>query len=241
VVAQDNIKIRLQRDIKVTICSQQEIAKAIDSIYYQPEWHRESEDSSIKYEPVERSEHTFQRQEDILEIVNNETEAAKAPVVRFVDLLLKQAVENRASDIHIEPQAKAMIIRIRIDGMLKKVAPPPGEFQKAVITRIKILTEMDIAEKRLPQDGRFKAKILDREIDFRVSTIPSKYGENIVMRILDPQAVNHNIEQLGFEANDLEQFKSILSQPNGIIIVTGPTGSGKKYYDNRRPYRIHPG
>lgn len=227
VVAQDNIKIRLNRDIKVTICSQQEITKAIDAIYYQPDWHKQSEDDSIEYETAERPPDAFQRQEDILEIVNNETEAAKAPVVRFVDLLLKQAVENRASDIHLEPQAKSMIVRIRIDGMLQKVTPPPKELRKAVITRIKILTEMDIAEKRLPQDGRFKAKILDREIDFRVSTIPAKYGEKVVIRILDPHAVTHDIDRLGFDPDNLAQFKTILSKPNGIILVTGPTGSGK--------------
>jgi type IV pilus assembly protein PilB len=148
-------------------------------------------------------------------------------VIRFVDLLLSQAVKSRASDIHIEPQEKSMMIRMRIDGILHDMVPPAGKMQAAVVARIKILSDMDIAERRLPQDGRLKIRTAGRDIDVRVSVIPTIYGEKVVMRILDAAAVNHNLDQLGFDPKRLEEFKAVLSQPYGIIVVTGPTGSGK--------------
>lgn len=120
-----------------------------------------------------------------------------------------------------------MIIRMRIDGVLQDMVPPARKMQSAVVTRIKILSKMNIAERRLPQDGRFKIKASERNIDVRVSTIPTIYGEKVVMRILDASALNHNLDELGFEPHLLAKFKAILSQPHGIIIVTGPTGSGK--------------
>jgi len=174
-----------------------------------------------------------QKIESILEtdstepVITSEEEATQAPVIRFVDLLLSQAVKSRASDIHIEPQENSMVIRMRIDGVLRDMVPPARKMQAAVVTRIKILADMDIAEHRLPQDGRLKIKASGRDIDVRVSLIPIIYGEKVVMRILDAAAVNHDIAQLGFEPKLLEEFKTVLSQPHGIIIITGPTGSGK--------------
>jgi type II secretory ATPase GspE/PulE/Tfp pilus assembly ATPase PilB-like protein len=120
-----------------------------------------------------------------------------------------------------------MQIRMRIDGVLRDMVPPARKMQAAVVTRIKILSEMDIAERRLPQDGRFKIRASGRDIDVRVSVIPTIYGEKVVMPILDASAVNHDLNQLGFEPKLLEEFKTALSQPHGIIVVTGPTGSGK--------------
>jgi type IV pilus assembly protein PilB len=120
-----------------------------------------------------------------------------------------------------------MSIRMRVDGILRDMVPPARKMQSAVITRIKILAKMDIAERRLPQDGRFKMKASGRSIDIRVSALPTIYGEKIVMRILDASAVNHNVDEIGFEPNLLKEFKAIVEQPHGIIIVTGPTGSGK--------------
>jgi type IV pilus assembly protein PilB len=142
-------------------------------------------------------------------------------------LLLSQAVKSRASDIHVEPQEKSMAVRMRIDGALRDMVPPPVSMQAAVSTRIKILAKMDIAERRLPQDGRFKIKAPGRDIDVRVSSIPTIYGEKVVMRILDAAAIDYNLDALGFEPELLAEFKSILAQPYGIIVVTGPTGSGK--------------
>jgi type IV pilus assembly protein PilB len=140
---------------------------------------------------------------------------------------MSQAVKCRASDIHIEPQEKSTVVRMRVDGILRGMVPPAKKMQAAVIARIKIVARMDIAERRLPQDGRFKMKISGRAIDVRVSTIPVIYGEKVVMRILDASAVKHDLDLLGLEPERLEELKSKLAQPHGIIIVTGPTGSGK--------------
>jgi type II secretory ATPase GspE/PulE/Tfp pilus assembly ATPase PilB-like protein len=144
-----------------------------------------------------------------------------------VDLLMSQAVKTKASDIHIEPQEKSCVVRMRVDGILRDMVPPAKKMQAAIIARIKIVAQMDIAERRLPQDGRFKMKVSGRSIDVRVSTIPTIYGEKVVMRILDASAVNHDLDQLGLEPQRLVEFKEKLSEPHGIIIVTGPTGSGK--------------
>lgn len=151
----------------------------------------------------------------------------KAPVVRLVNSILKQAVDNKASDIHIEPEEGKTYIRYRIDGILYDVPPPPKDIEAAVISRIKIMSNMDIAEKRLPQDGRIETAVEGREIDYRVSTFPTIYGENVSIRVLDKGAVMTKLEELGFEKDTLDSFKTMLLRPYGIILVTGPTGSGK--------------
>ncbi len=226
VVAQDTVRLKLKREIKVAISSKQEILAAIEAIYHGSDLEEERLRNLVERENGTEEEDSSL--EDMLETdISSELAASRAPVVQFVDLLLTQAVKNRASDIHIEPQEHSMIIRMRIDGVLRKMVPPARRMQAPVINRIKILSKMDVAEYRLPQDGRFKAKVDDRDIDVRISVIPTKYGEKVVMRILDPSAINHNLDQLGFEPELLEEFKTILSRPHGMIIVTGPTGSGK--------------
>lgn len=222
VIAIDTISLKMKRKIKVVISSHQEIRHAIETIYHGSDVEEQQLRDIVEIE--------VGGQEDIFEaeVAEADNEAAtKPPVIRFVDLLLSQAVKSRASDVHLEPQEKSMIIRMRIDGMLRDMVPPARKMQAAVLTRIKILSEMNIAERRLPQDGRFKIKMSGRDIDVRVSSIPTIYGEKIVLRILDTSSVHHEIEQLGFEPKLLEEFKTILAQPHGIIVVTGPTGSGK--------------
>ncbi len=226
VVAQDTVRLKLKREIKVAISSKQEILAAIEAIYHGSDLEEERLRNLVERENGTEEEDSSL--EDMSETdISSELAATRAPVVQFVNLLLSQAVKNRASDIHIEPQEHSMIIRMRIDGVLRKMVPPARRMQAPVISRIKILSKMDVAEYRLPQDGRFKAKVDGRDIDIRISVIPTKYGEKMVMRILDPSAINHNLDQLGFEPELLEEFKTILSQPHGMIIVTGPTGSGK--------------
>lgn len=227
VIAIDTIELKIKRQIKVVLSSSREIRKAIEMIYH----GCDLEEQQLR-DLVELEVSTEQSQEDLLaegtaEADISEEAATKAPVIRFVDLLLSQAIKSRASDIHIEPQEKSMAIRMRIDGVLRDMVPPARKMQAAVIARIKILSEMNIAERRLPQDGRFKMKASGRDIDVRVSVIPTIYGEKVVMRILDTKAVNHDLDQLGFEPKLLEEFKAILSRPHGIVVVTGPTGSGK--------------
>jgi len=226
IVAIDTITLKLKRKIKSVVSSSKEINRALEVIYHGSDLEEQHLRDLVECEVDKEVE--LEEEKDLSEAnISNEAAAAKAPVIRFVDLLLSQAVKSRASDIHIEPQENSMIIRMRIDGVLQDMVPPARKMQSAVVTRIKILSKMNIAERRLPQDGRFKIKASERNIDVRVSTIPTIYGEKVVMRILDASALNHNLDELGFEPHLLAKFKAILSQPHGIIIVTGPTGSGK--------------
>ncbi len=153
--------------------------------------------------------------------------ANDAPVVRFVNLLLMNAVRDGASDIHFEPGEREVGVRLRVDGYLRKVTPPPKALYQAVVTRVKILANMDIAERRLPLDGRFKFKVSDRLIDVRVSSLPEVFGEKLVLRILDKAGRVETMEDIGFDPAIVKRFKRILASPNGIILLTGPTGSGK--------------
>ncbi|HET7547450.1 MAG TPA: type II secretion system ATPase GspE [Usitatibacter sp.] len=166
-------------------------------------------------------------EDDFGDVAHLKDLASEAPVIRLVNLILSKAVESRASDIHIEPFENRLIVRYRIDGVLHEVESPPRRLSAAVISRVKIMANLDIAERRLPQDGRIKLRIQGKEIDLRVSTVPTMHGESVVMRILDKGGVPLNFESLGFEGLALERFLRILDEPNGILLVTGPTGSGK--------------
>ncbi len=153
--------------------------------------------------------------------------ASDAPVIRLVNLIFSRALESRASDIHIEPFEHQLKVRYRIDGVLQEVESPPAKLAPAVISRLKILSRLNIAERRVPQDGRIKLKISGKTIDLRVSTVPTLYGESVVMRILDKEAINLDLDEIGLSEKVLTDFKEILQRPNGIFLVTGPTGSGK--------------
>ncbi|MBN1258035.1 MAG: Flp pilus assembly complex ATPase component TadA [Planctomycetes bacterium] len=153
--------------------------------------------------------------------------ADDAPVIKLVTLIISEAVKQRASDIHIEPMTDRVRIRYRIDGQCIEVESPPKRLQGAILSRIKIMSKMDMAEKRRPQDGRIKLSLLGREIDLRVSALPASNGESVVMRILDKESVLMGMDQLGFHPNDYALFSDLIKRPNGIILVTGPTGSGK--------------
>jgi type IV pilus assembly protein PilB len=154
-------------------------------------------------------------------------QASQAPVIKLVNQLIEEAVKSGASDIHLEPQEDNFYCRLRIDGVLHEIEPPPQKLQLAVISRIKIMAEMDIAQSRLPQDGRIQTKTLDRDIDLRVATFPTIYGEHVSIRILDKTQGIIKLEELGFQADTLKKFKELIYKPYGIILVTGPTGSGK--------------
>ena len=235
IVAIDTITMKTGREIQPVLSSLREIRQTIEKVYHGSDIDEQRLRDIVEHAVNTETEDGEAEQDTLMENALNALEAdisveeaaTRAPVIRFVDLLLRQAVKSRASDIHVEPQEFSMTIRMRIDGVLQDMVPPPRKMQAAIATRIKILSKMDIAERRLPQDGRFKIKAPGRDIDVRVSVIPTIYGEKVVMRILDSLAVNHNLDQLGFDPELLEEFKVMLSQPHGIIIVTGPTGSGK--------------
>ncbi|AZF22250.1 General secretion pathway protein E [Pseudomonas sp. R3-52-08] len=153
--------------------------------------------------------------------------ASEAPVIRLVNLILQRAVEQRASDIHIEPFEHQLKVRYRIDGVLHDAEAPPASSSAAVISRVKIMARLDIAERRLPQDGRIMLRIQGKELDLRVSTVPTAFGESVVMRLLDRQTVQFDFPSLGFDGQRLATFLELLERPHGILLVTGPTGSGK--------------
>ncbi|MGH7357994.1 MAG: GspE/PulE family protein, partial [Candidatus Rokuibacteriota bacterium] len=154
-------------------------------------------------------------------------EAEEAPTIRFVNLIIADAIRKRASDIHLEPYEKVFRVRYRIDGVLHDMMNPPKQMEPAILSRVKIMANLDIAERRLPQDGRLSVKFQNREIDLRVSSLPTIYGEKIVMRVLDKGSVVLDLTRLGFEEDDLNRFKKVITTPYGMILVTGPTGSGK--------------
>jgi general secretion pathway protein E len=153
--------------------------------------------------------------------------ASEAPIIRLVNYILARGIERGASDIHLEPYEKTLRVRYRIDGILEDVEAPPKRLQTAILSRVKIMARLNIAESRLPQDGRVKLRIGGQEIDFRVSTVPTLFGESVVIRILDQAAVPLNLGRLGFPAETLVRFRRMTSVPHGMILVTGPTGSGK--------------
>ena len=165
--------------------------------------------------------------EDELNIDSMVDETAAAPVVKLVNVILTQAIEERASDIHIEPFDHKTVIRYRIDGVLYERPSPPPALYRSIVSRIKVISQLDISERRLPQDGRFRIRTKGREIDFRVSTLPTVHGEKVVMRVLDKSHQTGGIEKIGMEGLALQRFIKALNQPHGMIFVTGPTGSGK--------------
>ena len=163
--------------------------------------------------------------EDMID--ETESDDSDAPIIKLVSLIINEAFRNRASDIHLEPMEKRFRVRYRIDGVLHEVDSPPKRLQSAIISRVKIMASMKIAEKRTPQDGRIQVNILGRELDLRVSTVPSQHGETIVMRILDKQSLSLGLPKLGFFSDDQQTFEHLIGMADGIILVTGPTGSGK--------------
>jgi type IV pilus assembly protein PilB len=172
--------------------------------------------------------------EDDLSVVEDEEPdgdygagADEAPIVKLVNSLISDAVRKGASDIHIEPYEKSMRVRFRIDGVMQEMMAPPFKFKAAILSRLKIMAELDIAERRVPQDGRIKIKVQNRTIDLRVSSLPTIFGEKIVMRILDKGNLNIDLEKLGFEPRAMKDFVSAIANPYGMVLVTGPTGSGK--------------
>ena len=212
----DHTKIK---KIKSLLASEEDVLNAITNYYELGEYDDilEKLGTEVVFKEDEEEEDSNK-----LEAISRE-----APIIQLVNMLIVQGVKDRASDIHIEPNEKGLLIRFRIDGMLHDIRTLPNTIKSAVVSRIKILAKMDIAERRLPQDGRFQVKFGTREVDLRVSTIPTVFGEKVVLRLLDKSKGLIKLEQLGFIPEQLEEFKSIISKSYGIILLTGPTGSGK--------------
>jgi type IV pilus assembly protein PilB len=211
------------KNVEVLVTFKEEIDQLIEKYYGQ----EEIEDLTAMLQ--EASSATIDMDLPNIEEVeeDEETLALQAPVVKIVNLIFVEALRRRASDIHLEPLEKKFRVRFRIDGVLYEIVSPPKRIERAVIARIKLMSKMDIAEKRLPQDGRIMLDIGGRPIDFRVSTLPGIYGESVVLRILDKTRMLIGLDKLGFLPDDLEKWNNILKFTGGLVLVTGPTGSGK--------------
>ena len=222
----DEIAFVLSRDIQFAVASSGAITNAISRYYG-------SEDETMK-DMISNLEGELESAGDLLEsgargddIASVEAAANSRPVVRFVNLVLYQAVQDRASDIHFEPFEDEFKIRYRVDGALYEMAPPPRHLALPVTSRLKVISGLNIAERRVPQDGRIQLPVAGRMIDFRVSTLPTQFGESVVLRVLDRSVVSLDLENIGMPDDVYQYFCEDIDKPNGIVVVTGPTGSGK--------------
>jgi len=222
-VAVQIIRSKLGKDIEQVWCTPDDIEFAIGNIFSEKNAFEDTLQELVEVE--DEAEEEVIEDEDSIDILRSQ--ASDAPAVVFVNSLLVQAIQERASDIHIEPQETNLRIRFRIDGVLREFPPASKKLQSGVIARIKILADLDIAERRVPQDGRVKFKIMGRSVDVRTSTLPGIYGEKIVMRILDQGTTSLDFNQLGFAEDKLIRIKEATKSAHGMILVTGPTGSGK--------------
>ncbi len=224
----DNLRVATGFHIQPLIASEKEVQEAIELFYRRPEEDQQAVLSQEVLKDILQSQVELQKkEEEVLDLERIRAQVEEAPVVRLVDYVIVNAVKERASDIHIEPREDRLDIRYRIDGILHHVISPPSNLQNAIISRIKILADMDIAERRLPQDGRFTIRLDFREVDLRVSTLPTSHGEKIVIRLLRKGPLSLNLEDLGFEADSIAVFRKYIHRPYGLILLTGPTGSGK--------------
>lgn len=222
--AVDTVRSLTSFEIHKAVSTEDRIHAVIDKCYKEEAYVEASLQDIVD---IEEGEQSLVEGGNLGEVDQLLIHANDAPVVRFVNLLLMEAVRDGASDIHFEPGEHSCAVRLRVDGALHPVTPPPKSLYPAIVTRIKILSEMDIAERRLPQDGRFKFKYSGRVIDVRVSSMPLVFGEKVVMRILDKDSLLLDLEDIGFQGQSLKRFKEILDLPNGVVLLTGPTGSGK--------------
>jgi len=223
----DNLRKLTGCEINPIIATKAVILKATEEFYGKSTMLDEAVSASYVGNTARQLEGGADSLEEELSLDKLVGMAAEAPVVKLVDLIIRQAINERASDIHVEPFKDRISLRYRIDGKLYEIPPPARHLHLAIISRIKILAKLDIAEKRLPKDGAITVKIDDRPIDIRVSTIPTIYGEKIVLRILDRSQTVLDLSQLGFDAKQLEHLRKAINAPYGLIFLTGPTGSGK--------------
>ena len=220
IFAIDDVKFITGYEVEPRVATEPALKKALDRAY----------DSAGTMADVMKGieeDLSVVEEDDSAEVEAGLSAADEAPIVKLVNSLVADAVRKGASDIHVEPYERSMRVRFRIDGVMQEMMAPPFKFKAAILSRLKIMAELDIAERRVPQDGRIKIKVLNRTIDLRVSSLPTIFGEKIVMRILDKTNLNMDLEKLGFEPASMKEFLAAIANPYGMVLVTGPTGSGK--------------
>ncbi len=223
VFALDEVRMKTNLIIEPAVATSSEIAKALN------EYYRAKGSIEEVIKSIDKDELTIAvpEKEGAIDLKALEGMVEQPTVIKLVNLIIMKAIREGASDIHIEPQEQDLKTRIRVDGMLHEITSPPKHLQSAIISRIKIMADLDIAERRVPQDGRFNVKMEGKKIDIRVSCMPTIYGENLVLRLLDVSSALMGLDQLGFSKEVLKKYQKLISRPHGIILVTGPTGSGK--------------
>jgi len=217
----DDVRLLLNAPLRVVVAPGLVIVDAINRIYDAASNTASDLMEGLDEDRLEMMATDFEETQDLLDADE------EAPIIRLINSVLFQAVKDRASDIHVEPFERDLAIRFRIDGILYDIISPPKRFQPVIISRVKIMAGLNIAEKRLPQDGRIRIKLAGKEVDIRVSTVPTAYGERVVMRLLDRSATILKLEELGLNSHKLEMLDTLIHQSHGIVLVTGPTGSGK--------------
>ncbi len=221
-LALNNLEEFCSKHLELELTTKEEFDEAFEKIYGQGKVEEEDIDIMIKKMGKQNLPVG-----DAAVLTQEKVSKEEAPVIRLVSLLITEAVKNRASDIHVEPLEGKLRVRYRIDGVLREVPGPPQKLRGSVISRLKLMAGLDIAEKRLPQDGRIRINLLGKDLDLRVSTLPGIYGESTVLRILDKSSLLIDLSEVGFLPEDQQKFEELISMPNGMILVTGPTGSGK--------------
>ena len=230
VFAMDDIKFMTGFNIEPVVASESSIAEGIDKAYSEGQ-QDDLEQVMQSMAEGDAADVELQSEEEQMELADLERAADEAPIVKLVNIVLTDAVKRGASDIHMEPYEKEFRVRFRIDGVLQNIMSPPLKLKDAIISRVKIMSKLDISEKRLPQDGRIMLKMAiggkKKQLDFRVSTLPTLWGEKIVLRLLDKENLRLDMTKLGFESESLVKFEKAILKPYGMVLVTGPTGSGK--------------
>ncbi|WP_257458667.1 type II secretion system ATPase GspE [Archangium lipolyticum] len=218
----DHARMLLGQNVHPRIALASTIVDAINSVYDRATNEAEQLVDELEATDLDSLAHELDEPKDILD-----AEGDEAPIIRLVNSVLFRAAKERASDIHIEPMERELMVRFRVDGVLQEIIKPPKRYQSAIVSRVKVMGQLNIAEKRLPQDGRIRIKLAGRDIDIRLSTIPTTFGERIVMRLLDKNTTLLDLTELGMAAHTLEGMEHVIRRPHGIVLVTGPTGSGK--------------
>lgn len=226
IMALDDLRMLTSFEIEPVVAVQSELMETIEKHYGVGKQSAELYDELIGDSEADEMD-VVKEQEEVSDISKMKADAEDAPVIRLVNLILMNGLEAGASDIHVEPFEKVLRVRYRVDGKLEETKNPPRSVFSALVSRIKIMANLDISEHRLPQDGRFRIKFKGREIDFRTAILPCYYGEKIVMRVLDKSALTLDLDKLGFEEQPMNAFKEALVLPYGMLLITGPTGSGK--------------
>src|SRR2546421_953170 len=227
VLAVDDLKRRVQLDIVPMIATERSVADALAGVHGGANMSQVLRQVSEEAAQTAESVEVQQSKGEEIDLDRLASDSEDAPVIKIVNLILAQAVKEKASDIHIEPFQHSLKLRYRVDGELMMAESPPKALQLAITSRIKILAGLNIAERRVPQDGRFRIKVMGKEVDLRISILPTAHGEKIVIRILDKSSLTSSIDKMGMDQGTLEKFKKAIDAPHGMILVTGPTGSGK--------------